>query len=124
VVKAPVDAGTSGSNVNKMSFSGVDPGASKDGLGLSTIDGVLECLILFSDGIPGLSAESPDAAGMGFGCKIPSSLGLEGSQLMPGLTMRFTVSPSWMLYSLSSLVSARAFPLIINLCASAGGEVL
>jgi len=124
VVKAPVDAGTSGSNVNKMSLSGVVPGASKDGLGLSTIDGVLECLILFSDRVPGLSAESPDTAGMGFGCKISSSLGFEGSQLMPGLTMRFTVSPSWTLYSLSSLVSERAFPLIINLCASAGGEVL
>lgn len=42
-------------------------------------------------------------------------------QSYPGLTIRFIVSPSLMLYSLSSFASARALPLRSNRCTSAGG---
>lgn len=34
-----------------------------------------------------------------------------GSQLKPGLTIKLTVSPSFISYSLRSFVSTRAFPL-------------
>ena len=47
---------------------------------------------------------------------------LVGSQsMMPGLTMRLIVSPVWMLYSFSSLASAKALPLKRSLWVSAGG---
>lgn len=44
-----------------------------------------------------------------------------GSQSTPGLTIKLTVSPSFTLYSFSSLESARALPLSRRRCASAGG---
>ncbi len=51
-----------------------------------------------------------------------SSLGLAmGSHSTPGFTMRLIVSPSWTLYSFSSLVSANALPFKRSRCAEAGG---
>ena len=44
-----------------------------------------------------------------------------GSQLKPGLTIKFIVSPSFTLYSFNNLLSASAFPLSKRRCASAGG---
>ena len=41
--------------------------------------------------------------------------------MKPGLTAMFNVSPSFMLYSLRSFASRRAFPFTSSLCASAGG---
>jgi hypothetical protein len=50
-------------------------------------------------------------------------VGVEGvfSQVYPGFDMRLIVSPSAMLYSLMSLVSARTLPLKSNRWDSAGG---
>ena len=42
-------------------------------------------------------------------------------QSYPGLTIRLTVSPSLMLYSLSNFASARALPLRSKRCTSTGG---
>lgn len=51
-----------------------------------------------------------------------SSLGLAmGSQSTPCFTMRLIVSPSWTLYSFSSLASASALPFRRSRCAEAGG---
>jgi hypothetical protein len=51
-----------------------------------------------------------------------SSLGLAmGSHSTPDFTMRFIVSPSWTLYSFSSLASANALPFRRSRCAEAGG---
>lgn len=50
-----------------------------------------------------------------------AGVGLDGSQLNPGLTIRLTVSPSLTLYSFRSFPSARAFPFNRSRCASAGG---
>ena len=51
-----------------------------------------------------------------------SSLGLAtGSHSTPGFTMRLIVSPSWTLYSFSSLASANALPLRRSRCAEARG---
>ena len=51
-----------------------------------------------------------------------SSLGLAtGSHSTPGFTMRLIVSPSWTLYSFSSLASANALPFRRSRCAGAGG---
>ena len=51
-----------------------------------------------------------------------SSLGLAiGSHSTPGFTMRLIVSPSWTLYSFSSLASASALPFKRSRCAEAEG---
>ena len=98
-----------------------------DGEGERTTEGMRWCLPLLGAPVAGLSDEdawpSTDSEG-GVGERVMLvglGMGLEGSQLVPGLTMRLITSPSLMLYSLRSLLSARAFPLRRSLCASAGG---
>jgi hypothetical protein len=46
---------------------------------------------------------------------------LAGSHSTPGFTIRLMVSPSWTLYSFSSLASASALPFRRRRCAAAGG---
>ena len=118
------------SSVRRMSFSceiplpGVpsDPArrsvVEAEGEGERTTEGMRWCLPLFGAppaAGPGVrpSTESESLVGLG--------LGLVGSQLAPGLTMRLITSPSLMLYSLRSLLSARAFPLSRSLWTSTGG---
>ncbi len=98
-----------------------------EGEGERTTEGMRWCLPLLGALLAGLSDEdawpSTDSED-GEGEKVVLvglGMGLEGSQLVPGLTMRLITSPSLMLYSLTSLLSARAFPLRRSLCASEGG---
>lgn len=77
----------------------------------------------------------PDPKGLGLGGGVASDMvtsgdedsagdcvgAAVGSQWCPGFTMRLTVSPSLMVYSLRSFESARAFPLSKRRWTSAGG---
>ena len=75
----------------------------------------------FSAGAAGLS----DAVCSGGGAPDDSNseglLAVVGSHSTPGFTMRLIVSPSWTLYSFSSLASASALPFKRSRCAEAGG---
>jgi len=64
----------------------------------------------------------PGTAGSGSGAEKSTFGGSAGwFQSYPGLTIRLTVSPSLMLYSLSNFASARALPLRSKRCTSTGG---
>lgn len=97
-----------------------------EGDGERTIDGVRVCL----NPVVSFGRESKDDGGF---ISAPNNKDFDfvsgsegvavcvGSQLKPGFIIKFIVSPSFTLYSLSSLVSASAFPLSSQRCASAGG---
>src|SRR5712671_3814934 len=122
-----------------MSAESVNPSAStswiscgfsrgEDGVGEGerTTEGMRPCPRLFSVGGVGLSDAvsgrgAPESSSREGGGGGGDSWGLVGSHSTPGLTMRLMASPSWTLYSFSSLASASALPFRRRRCASAGG---
>ena len=98
-----------------------------DGDGDKTIEGVRPCPPRVRAGCSGNSVICSPSALCGAGAATGADAGvgdvdiLDGSQLNPGLTISVTVSPSLIVYSCRSLLSARAFPLRRSRCASAGG---
>lgn len=111
-----------------ISFSTM-PGLSDDGEGDKTTLGMRWCLPFERAD----ASREPDPKTLRLGAGEGSvdigvscagagvGVGAVGSQLKPGLTTKFNVSPSLMLYSLRSFPSASAFPLRRSRCASTGG---
>lgn len=118
------------SRVSVISFSA--PGASRDGEGDSTTLGMRWCLALEPPlaGVPsdpprplkGLEGGALGAEAMGDGVLgVGAGSGAAGSQCVPGLSIKLTVSPSLIAYSLRSFESASALPLSRSRWISAGG---
>ena len=98
-----------------------------DGVGERTTEGmrVWPRFLSLSGGAPGLSdavfgrgtPDSNSEDGWGWSSLVSAV----GSHSTPGFTIRLMVSPSWTLYSFSSLASASALPFRRSRCAAAGG---
>lgn len=80
-----------------------------DGEGDRTTEGIRPCPDLVF--VSGSGNNIIDSFPLSLGMETAGTAALEGSQSNPGLTIKFTVSPSLTLYSFNNFPSANAFPL-------------
>lgn len=126
------------SSVRTMSFSGALPGASDEGDGERTTEGMRWWRpfgFAWASSVPGANPKGLGLAGVaGSAMVISDGFGFVGGEVgagtgaaavgshgNPGLSTRLTVSPWAMGYSRRSLASARALPLRRRRWAAAGG---
>lgn len=126
VIGAPLFEGSGILDVSRrrgISFSFSPGEGDVDGDGERTIDGVRPCPPRLRAGCSGSSVICSPSTLFGAGAATDARGVdiLDGSQSNPGLIISVTVSPSLIVYSCRSLLSARAFPLSSSRCASAGG---
>ena len=97
-------------------------GETFEGDGDNTMDGARPCLLwILSFGLESEGVGKGDGRCGDGGIGVFAAIGLEGSQLCPGLIIRLMISPSFTLYSFKSFPSARALPLRRRRCASGEG---